>query len=108
MIGRFRILPANIVVLAIGLVDLLTTIFWLNTGRAIEVNPLMAAILTVSMPLFVAVKLSTLGAYVLVVEWYRRHRNPCFARQISALTVIAYLGIYTVSFCAVNHKILLG
>lgn len=108
MTGRFRILPANIVLVTVGVVDLLTTIFWLETGSVIEVNPIMAALLAVGLPLFVAVKLSTLTAYVLVIEWYGRRWNPAFARRIGNITVAAYLGIYTISFCAVNHEFFLG
>ncbi len=101
-------LPVNIVLLIIGLADLATTLFWLHTGRAIEVNPVMAAVLDTSLALFVAIKLTTLISYVLVMEWYRRRRNPTFARIVGNITVAAYAAIYTVSFCCVNHSLLLG
>lgn len=100
-------LPINIVLLAIGLADLLTTIFWLRTGQATEVNPLMAALLKVSPTLFILAKIATLGAYVSVIEWYRRHRNPLFARVVSNITLLAYVGIYSISFVSVNAPVLL-
>ena len=100
------ILPANALLLLIGLADLLSTIFWLHTGCAIEVNPIMAALLHAGLGVFVLVKVLTLGTYVCVMEWYRRHRNPTFAKFVGNFTVIAYVGIYTVSFCMVNHSLL--
>jgi hypothetical protein len=101
-------LPINMVLFAIGLADLVTTLFWLHTGRAIEVNPLMAAVLDTSVVLFVAVKLATLVAYVAVMEWYRRFRSPAFARLVGNVTVASYSAIYSVSFVCVNHSFLLG
>jgi hypothetical protein len=96
-------LPANAVLLAVGLADLFTTLFWLATGRAVEVNPVMAAVLRLGVWPFVLTKLATLGAYVSVLEWYRRRRNPVFARVVGNITLIGYVGIYAVSFVCVNH-----
>lgn len=101
------LLPTNILLLIVGLADLITTIFWLHSGQAIEMNPLMAGVLSISMLLFVAVKISTLGAFVAVIEWYRRHRSASLARFTSKATLIAYIGIYSMSFLAVNHGFLL-
>lgn len=101
-------MPANIVLLAVGLADLVTTLFWLATGRVIEVNPIMAAVLDTGVLLFVLVKLATLGAYIVVMEWYRRHRSPAFAKAMGNFTLIAYLCIYAVSFYSVNHSYFLG
>ena len=108
MSRRFELMPANMILVAIGVLDLLSTLVWLSAGHAIEVNPIMAALLAVGLPLFVAVKLCTLVAFVVVIEWYRRRKNPIFARQIGNITVAAYLGIYAISFCVVNHKFFLG
>lgn len=103
---RLRILPANLMLLAVGLADLLSTIFWLHTRQAVEFNPVMAAVLHGGYVQFVLVKLSTLTVYVGILEWYRHHRNPVFARAVGSFTLVAYLGIYAVSFCCVNYRIL--
>lgn len=102
----FRILPANLLLLVVGMVDLLTTIFWLQTGRIVEANPVMAALLHGGLGLFVGVKLATLVAYLGVMEWYRRHRNPVFARVVGNITLFGYIGIYAISFCCVNYGIM--
>jgi hypothetical protein len=99
-------LPANAVLLALGLADLLTTLFWLATGQAVEVNPIMAAILRLGVWPFVLTKVGTLVAYVGVLEWYRRRRNPVFARVAGNITLIGYIAIYAISFACVNHGIM--
>lgn len=96
-------LPANAILLAVGLADLFTTLFWLTTGQAVEVNPIMAAVLRAGVWPFVITKLSTLVAFVGVVEWYRRRRNPVFARVVGNITLIGYVGIYAIAFACVNH-----
>jgi hypothetical protein len=68
----------------------------------------MAALLRVGLPAFVGVKLLTLTAYVIAVEWYRRRRSESFARFVGRFTVIAYAGIYAVSFTVVNYPALLS
>ena len=97
-----RVLPVNIALLIIGAVDLATTVFWLHTGQAVEVNPVMAALLGRSMALFIVFKAGTLAAYVAVIEWYRLRRNAAFACFVSNVTAVAYLSIYAVSFLLVN------
>ena len=105
---RVSILPVNIAILVVGVADLATTLFWVNAGLATEVNPIMAALLGVGVLPFVAVKLLTLGAYVAVMEWYSRARSSTFARAVGNITVLAYLGIYAVSFTFVNSHLFLG
>ncbi len=103
-----RVLPVNVLLVMIGLADLLTTVYWLATGQAAEVNPVMAAVLELSPLLFILVKVATLAAYVIVIEWYRRHRNPYLARIIGRVTVLSYVGVYAISFAAVNAPLLFG
>ena len=101
------ILPANASVAMLGLVDLVTTVVWLRAGLAVEFNPVMSFVLRAGIPTFVVVKLITLGSYVLVVEWYRRNRSERFARATGLATLVAYLSLYVVSFCCVNHSFFL-
>ena len=106
--SRIGLLPVNIALLAIGIADLATTLYWVRTGQATEVNPIMAVLLDAGMLPFVVVKLSTLISYVAVTEWYRRNRNAAFARATGNITVVAYLNIYAISFAGVNPHILPG
>lgn len=102
-----RIMPTNLVLLLIGVLDLATTVFWIQTGRAVEFNPVMAAALEIGLAYFICLKLSTLVAYVGVVEWYRRCRRPEFAATVSNLTLAAYVCIYSISFVCVNGHVFL-
>ena len=102
------ILPINAALILIGLTDLMTTIFWVTTGQAIEFNPIMASVLKAGIPCFIFAKLSTLVAYVGVMEWYRRCRSYAFAQMVGRVTVTAYLGIYAVSLCIVNFRFFVG
>ncbi|MGB9619363.1 MAG: DUF5658 family protein [Armatimonadota bacterium] len=103
-----RIMTVNAALLIIGLADLVTTLFWLRSGLAVEINPIMAAVLRCGVDVFVTVKLATLLAYVVVIEWYRRRRNPEFARIVGRITLISYLSIYAISFACVNAGLLFG
>lgn len=108
MDNRPVIAPWNAGLVFIGLVDLITTLVWLRDGCIVESNPIMAAVLGVSLSLFVAVKLATLTTYLVVVEWYRRHRSAAFARWVGIAAVIGYLGVYTYAFWTVNHGYFFG
>ena len=102
-----HILPANAAVVIIGLLDLITTIFLVCTGRAVEANPVMAALLDAGLPIFIVGKASTLAAYFLVMEWYKQ-RNLSFVQAIGKFTALAYLASYTVCFCLVNYRLFLS
>ena len=104
---RVSVLPVNIAVLAIGIADLASTLFFVLAGLAAEVNPIMAALLGVGVLPVVAVKLLTLCAYVAVMEWYSRAISTRFARAVGNITVLAYLGIYAVCFTFVNSHLFL-
>ena len=103
-----RIMRIHLVLLAVGVTDMLTTLYWVYTGSAIEFNPIMAAVLRVSPWAFVAVKMSTLLAYVGVMEWYRRRRCPALATIVGRITVLSYLGLYATSFSFINYSVFFG
>ena len=101
-------LPVNIAVLVVGIADLASTLYYLRAGLAIEVNPIMAALLGTGVLPFVAVKLLTLCAYVAVMEWYSRAVSSAFARAVGNITFLAYLSIYAVCFTLINPHLFLG
>lgn len=101
------ILFTDAALVAVGLLDLVTTLVWFRNGCAVEANPVMAALLHAGLPTFVTVKVFTLVAYVAAVAWYR-HRNATFCRTVSNFTLFAYLFLYATSFWCVNHAFFLG
>ncbi len=102
------ILPANLILIFIGMLDLISTIYWVETGRAVEMNPIMSALLNFGLLPFILAKVTSLGIFVYVVEWYRRRRSETFARAVSFFTIAAYLFVYTVSFFFVNFSFFFG
>ncbi len=93
---------SSMVLMAITLGDLFTTILWIQGGHAIEINPFMASLLDMGWHTFIAVKLATIACFVVFIEWYARNRDRAFAVNITWFTVVSYLAIYTVSFSLVN------
>lgn len=70
---HFRWLHTIIVlVLVLNLADLVLTIIWLETGTAVEANPIMNAFYGISPVVFAACKITlvSVGSYFL---WTRRH-----------------------------------
>lgn len=101
------IISHPISLLVVGLADLLTTLMWIRGGLIVEANPLMAAILGTGVIPFIVVKLSTLSAYLIMMKWYRQH-SIRRARVIAATATMAYVLIYSLSFLAVNHRLVFG
>lgn len=104
---RTLILPGSAILVAIGLLDLLTTLVGLHDGCIIEANPLMNGLLAHSLAAFISIKLFTLAAFVVVIEWYRR-RSERAASAVSKFTISAYLLIYLVCFLSVNSRFIMG
>ena len=102
-----RILFTDAALIVVGLLDLVTTLVWLRNGRAVEANPVMAALLRVGFLTFVTVKISTLVVFVAAVAWYRQH-NAAFCRTVSSFTLCAYLFVYAASFWCVNRTFFFG
>jgi hypothetical protein len=103
----FKLVSSRATLPVVGLVDLLTTLVWLQAGCVVEANPIMAALLRVGLAPFLLVKLSTLVAYVVTMEWYAR-RRPEAARFFTQVTTLAYVTVYSASFLVVNRPVLFG
>lgn len=92
-----------IAVVSLALLDLITTVIWVQSGKAVEVNPIMAAVLESGIFVFVAVKLSTVISYFAIMEYYAR-RSAATARCLSAITLTLYITVYMVCFWIVNWQ----
>jgi hypothetical protein len=90
---RLKISIESIVLIAICLADMLTTLYLVLKGMATEQNPIMAACIRHSPATFVLVKLVSFVPFVVAVELYRR-RNPEFARRACLYAI----GLYVVAF----------
>ncbi len=91
----------TILLAAIGLADLISTIVLLQLGLAEEANPLMRALLPFGWPVFVTVKCATLVAYFYTITWYRQ-RHPRKASFIENAALASYLFVYITLFTTIN------
>lgn len=97
---KLRLSTESIVLIAICLADMLSTLYFVLHGMATEQNPIMAACIQHSPALFVFVKLVSFVPFVVAVELYRR-RNPGFARK----ACLCAIGLYLVTFVALTAGI---
>jgi hypothetical protein len=91
----------SMVITLICALDLLSTVWLLEAGRATEANPLMAYLLNHSLSLFCGVKMGTVACLVTLAEWYRKY-NPVFVRKTMRWTIIGYIVIYFVLVSKIN------
>lgn len=94
---KFKVSTESIVLVAICLADMLSTLFFVMRGLAVEQNPLMAACLRHSTTAFVLVKVASFVPFVVAIELYRR-RNAAFAR----LACRSAIALYVVTFVALT------
>jgi len=96
------VLPETTCLAAIGLADLLSTVYWIATGHAMEANPLMARVLTALGPWgFALLKAALLGGPLAVAEWARR-RHPRFVRWALRAAIVLYVGAYALNWVRAN------
>lgn len=94
-----RPLPETLVLMAIGLVDMISTILLINLGVCEELNPLMAPLIRIHWLLFAFVKASTLALAFFVCEWHRR-KDEAFVKRWARIGTAAYLLLWIVWFNA--------
>jgi len=82
-----------LIITAICMLDLATTLFWVSQGQAREGNPFMAWVLDQGHVPFIAVKILTFAPAVAAAEWYRPH-NPVLITRVLRWVIILYLAVY--------------
>ena len=87
---QLRVSKDSLILVAICLADMVATLFFVQTGQAVEQNPIMAVCLRQSPIVFVLVKLLSFVPFVIAVELYRR-KNPAFARLACRSAIVLYL-----------------
>jgi hypothetical protein len=89
-----RVISAEaLIITAICMLDLATTLFWISQGHAREGNPVMAWVWDQGHVPFIAVKILTFAPAVAAAEWYRPH-NPVLITRVMRWTIILYLAVY--------------
>ena len=91
----------SIFLIGICTADLAATLLLLNSGGAMEGNPLMAFYLRYCIGTFVMVKLALVFLPLFIAELGKQYK-PKFVRFMLRATIATYLGMYIVVFLAVN------
>jgi len=97
-----HVLPETTVLMALGCLDLFSTIYLLAVGAGYEANPLFDAILQNFGPIgFIAFKVLMLGGPLALAEWARKSNEP-FVRSALRMGIILYVGFYLINFLRFN------
>jgi hypothetical protein len=92
------------IILAIGLVDLATTILFIRSNGAQEANPLFKRYWEMGLAAFVVAKVALLVGPLYVLEWARK-RNPHFVSLALRTAIVAYIAMYGVGYYRLNHVV---
>ena len=96
------VLPETVLLMVIGCLDLLSTVYFIATKQAVEANPIFGVLLHVTGPWgFVLFKALFLAIPLTVAELARRHNEP-FVRSALRMGIILYLGLYAIAFARSN------
>lgn len=102
------VLPETTLLAVIGLADLLSTVYWIATGHAVEANPFMGRVLRTLGPWgFSILKAVLLGGPLAIAEWARR-RHPRFVRWALRAAIVLYVGAYAINWVRANGNPSLG
>ncbi|MGC8667252.1 MAG: DUF5658 family protein [Chthonomonadales bacterium] len=95
----------SVVIAAIGILDLATTLIWVQHHGAQEGNPIFRYYLALGPHWFAVGKIILLAGPIFVLEWARR-RQPRFTLWASRLAIAGYLGLYGLGVLHLNPQLL--
>lgn len=95
MIKNRAISAESLVLISVCLADMLSTMYFVGSGAAIEQNPIMAYFMDMGMGIFVIAKLFSFIPFIIAVEIYRRN-NPSYAIKAIRFAIAAYLVVFIV------------
>ena len=96
-----RVLRESWIILAIGMLDLTTTLIWVAQRGAQEANPIFRYYLELGPLWFIAMKFVCLLCPILIFEWARKHR-PKVVLYGARFAIAGYLLLYLVGIARLN------
>lgn len=93
----------SLVLAAVCLADLLSTLVLVGHQHASEGNPLMGYYLQLGIGVFILVKLMLVVLPVFILEWSKKF-VPTFARRVVRIAIVAYVVVYAGLFLGVNVR----
>jgi len=97
-----RLTRGSIVLLFICTLDMLTTLYFVTHGFAVEINPIMNTFFRISPFAFVAAKLISFIPFIVAIELYKKH-NARFTSMATRFTIVAYSVVYVVATVGANR-----
>ena len=97
----FDVCAETIVLVFICLADMISTMYFVAMGMAVEQNPIMASFLDKGPAVFILAKIVSFLPFVVAVEICRR-KNPNFAKIACRWAIGAYLAAYVMLTLGVN------
>jgi hypothetical protein len=97
----------TLIVAAICVLDLLSTLFLVQHRDASEGNAVMNFYLQLGIAPFVGVKCLLFVPALLIAEWYR-HRNPRLVIRTLRVVIVLYLTVYSAYVYHANRHLLAG
>jgi hypothetical protein len=94
----------TLIVAAICLLDLVSTLFLVQTQQASEGNAVMNYYLEQGVGAFIAAKCLLFVPALIIAEWYRR-RNPRLVIRTLRVVIVLYLGFYSAVVYRANQDV---
>lgn len=98
---KLRVSTESLILIVICTLDMLSTLFFVNRGSAMEQNPLMAACLRHSVMTFVLVKIASFVPFVIAIELYRK-KDAAFAQIVCRCAIVLYVVTFVVLTLGIN------
>jgi len=86
----------NVVMAIICLVDMIYTCIVVQSGVAVEANPIMAFFLDKGLLAFIWAKTISFMIPIAIIEGMRPYKNPALISRILTCGIIAYLAVYVI------------
>jgi len=102
---RMKLSKESVLLICIGVLDLVSTLIWVNHHGAQEANPIFRTYLELGPMWFALMKIVMLAAPIYLLEWAGR-RRPEFTRFASRFAVGAYLLMYVVGVAKLNPQLI--
>lgn len=98
---RLTLSRDSIILIAIGMADLISTVILLNAGGAVEGNPVMAYFLRYGICVFILMKMMLISIPVMIFEYCRQFK-PKFVALMVRFAITAYVAVYASLYLTIN------
>ena len=105
---RFRVITMKLklaketyILIAIGIADLISTIFFIQRHGASEANPIFRHYWDMGLPIFITAKIALMACPLLILEWARRTKPRLVARGLRC-AIAGYVILYGVGVARLN------